>query len=304
MSNADKRKSRDDSELLASGLPTNFGDGAHRPSGLKGKLRRALSLSAAQSIEPVVGGEDEDGPEGSAAGKKKRRALFNAKLNASTDNISLSSTMSSASVVIRKLGSIGKLARRNSIAGITSVFKGKKGKDEDEGLTVVLYPHRRIRIDELITPQGLLTAEGKPEGSGDGAASPTKAKVHEIQEEARSEGMLDSKGDGAHQDGAEQKGGGPAVLAHCGGVRGPADPHGPGDGPEPRSHAGRPAPVGIRANAFAQAAGLRGGAGGGGVGAALSDAGLGFTPHIRGKRPNVLRVAQPRFFFSSLCSEK
>ncbi len=32
--------------------------------------------------------------------------------------------------------------------------------------------------------------------------------------------------------------------------------------------------------------------------------GLGFTPHIRGKRPNVLRAAQPRIFFSSPCSEK
>jgi hypothetical protein len=38
--------------------------------------------------------------------------------------------MSSASVVIRKLGSIGKLARRNSIAGITSLFKDKKDKDD------------------------------------------------------------------------------------------------------------------------------------------------------------------------------
>ncbi|KZV61813.1 hypothetical protein PENSPDRAFT_273753 [Peniophora sp. CONT] len=155
MSNADKRKSRDDSELLASGPPTNFGDGAHRPGGLKGKLRRALSLSAAQSIEPVVGGEDEEGPEGSAAGKKKRRALFNAKLNASTDNISLSSTMSSASVVIRKLGSLGKMARRNSIAGITSVFKGKKGGKEDDEDGVI--------VDEPPPPGDDLAAAGPAE---------------------------------------------------------------------------------------------------------------------------------------------
>lgn len=68
--------------------------------------------------------------------KKKSRAasLFNSRLNASTDNISLSSTVSSASVMIRKLGSMGKLARRNSLAGITSLFKDKdKDKDKDEG---------------------------------------------------------------------------------------------------------------------------------------------------------------------------
>jgi hypothetical protein len=36
--------------------------------------------------------------------------------NMSTDNISLSSTVSSASMMIRKMGSIGKLARRNRSA--------------------------------------------------------------------------------------------------------------------------------------------------------------------------------------------
>ncbi|PBK61949.1 hypothetical protein ARMSODRAFT_1025286 [Armillaria solidipes] len=67
--------------------------------------------------------------------KKKSRAasLFNSRLNASTDNISLSSTVSSASVMIRKLGSMGRLARRNSLAGITSLFKDKeKDKDGDK----------------------------------------------------------------------------------------------------------------------------------------------------------------------------
>ncbi|KAJ7058800.1 hypothetical protein C8F01DRAFT_1085312 [Mycena amicta] len=66
--------------------------------------------------------------------KKKSRAasLFsNARLNASTDNISLSSTVSSASVMIRKLGSMGRLARRNSLAGITGLFKDRKKKNED-----------------------------------------------------------------------------------------------------------------------------------------------------------------------------
>ena len=46
-------------------------------------------------------------------GKEKKRSMFRMK-NMSTDNISLSSTVSSASMMIRRMGSIGKLARRNS----------------------------------------------------------------------------------------------------------------------------------------------------------------------------------------------
>ena len=147
--------SRDDSELLEP-LPNAA---AIRSGGLKGRLRRALSLSASQAIDeesaspdspatssglasPVPGLQSNAADAGDAAStatkqaKKKRTALFNSRLNASTDNISLSSTMSSASVVIRKLGSIGKLARRNSLAGITSLFKDKKereGSDESGG---------------------------------------------------------------------------------------------------------------------------------------------------------------------------
>lgn len=167
---ADKRRSRDDTDLA--GMMESAPSASLPHKGLKSRLRRALSLSAAQAISEE---EDEDAspPKGSASrmnGKehataapgpssspsadsqlqsnapselgdnastatrktKKRRALFNSRINASTDNISLSSTMSSASVVIRKLGSIGKLARRNSLAGITSVFKGSK-KEKEEG---------------------------------------------------------------------------------------------------------------------------------------------------------------------------
>ena len=47
------------------------------------------------------------------AGEPKKRSLFRMK-NLSTDNISLASTVSSASMMIRKMGSLGKLARRNS----------------------------------------------------------------------------------------------------------------------------------------------------------------------------------------------
>ncbi|TXT13116.1 hypothetical protein VHUM_01517 [Vanrija humicola] len=63
------------------------------------------------------------------ASKAPKRGLFRLK-NKSTDNISLSSTVSSASMMIRKMGSLGKLARRNSLMGISKIFKDKP-KDED-----------------------------------------------------------------------------------------------------------------------------------------------------------------------------
>lgn len=141
--------SRDDSDLAAM-IEPNPGV---RSGGLKGRLRRALSLNAGNALNE----EDEDevakgklssrhvpsasmsspvtlaGDDESTATvqKKKSRSLFNSRLNRSTDNISLSSTMSSASMVIRKLGSIGKLTRRNSLAGITSLFKDKKDKEKE-----------------------------------------------------------------------------------------------------------------------------------------------------------------------------
>ncbi|KAI0308821.1 hypothetical protein OF83DRAFT_155566, partial [Amylostereum chailletii] len=150
MTAADKRKSRDDSELIAASPNPN--PELPKPSGIKGRLRRALSLSAAQTINEEASSSATGGTSGSMASgltgagdtgdaastatkttkKKSRTALFNSRLNASTDNISLSSTMSSASVVIRKLGSIGKLARRNSLAGITSLFKDKKEREDVE----------------------------------------------------------------------------------------------------------------------------------------------------------------------------
>lgn len=162
--------SRDDSDIAAM-MESSPHASALRSGGLKGRLRRALSLNASQTLseERDNEGEDDDAsikasalgrtptPSAKASGskapvskpvpglnddaesaatiqtKKKGRAasLFNSRLNASTDNISLSSTVSSASVMIRKLGSMGNLARRNSLAGITSLFKDKKNKDKD-----------------------------------------------------------------------------------------------------------------------------------------------------------------------------
>jgi hypothetical protein len=142
--------SRDDSDLRKIHDSTPGGS----RGGLKSRFRRALSFNALQEEEaetsskgkaPETHGETpvkseatgplHDSPDttSSTLPKKPRKPLFNSKLNASTDNISLSSTMSSASMVIRKLGNIGKLTRRNSLAGITSLFKDKKDKEGEEG---------------------------------------------------------------------------------------------------------------------------------------------------------------------------
>ncbi|KAG5636005.1 hypothetical protein H0H81_009432 [Sphagnurus paluster] len=165
---AERRMSRDDSDPMLDPTPSAS---MLRSGGLKGRLRRALSFNVAQSLKeeaeqsddesikassksktpaitsavgksgaPVRSSSDGNATDDSMATgptKKKGRAasLFNARLNASTDNISLSSTVSSASVMIRKLGSMGKLAKRNSLAGITSLFKDKdksKKKDKDK----------------------------------------------------------------------------------------------------------------------------------------------------------------------------
>lgn len=86
------------------------------------------------STNPPDSAVDDGSSTRAAQPKKKSRAasLFNSRMNMSTDNISLSSTVSSASVMIRKLGAMGKLARRNSLAGIASLFKDKdKDKEGD-----------------------------------------------------------------------------------------------------------------------------------------------------------------------------
>lgn len=101
----------------------------------KGAMVRRGSISTdeqdtAASIRPMgtkLGGE---GPRGG-----KKFGLLNGKLNSSTDNISISSTVSSASVMIRKLGQMGKIARRNSLMGLTKAFKSKdkSSTNEDDG---------------------------------------------------------------------------------------------------------------------------------------------------------------------------
>jgi Lon-like ATP-dependent protease len=112
---------------------------------------------------------------------------------------------------------LSKVHKVGVFAQVTSVFPvqgggqsggAKKGKDgenaeEEEGITAVLYPHRRIRIDELITPTGQTIPSPPPGTEGAGPANPVSdeaaneavkaasiAKVHDIQQEARDDGVL------------------------------------------------------------------------------------------------------------------
>ena len=154
-----KRLSKDDSELLP---PTVVASAlSARQSGLKGRFKRALAFNPPSSVDEHIDtsssighGDLSHNPANGSLGemegaspvtpvnagesvkstkpKSRAAALFSGKFNASTDNISLQSTVSSASVMIRKLGSIGKLARRNSLMGISSIFKDKN-KDKGEG---------------------------------------------------------------------------------------------------------------------------------------------------------------------------
>ena len=63
-----------------------------------------------------------------------KRSIFNRKFNSSTDNISISSTVSSASVMLRKVGNLGKLARRHSLMGLTNMFNKDKERDGRDGI--------------------------------------------------------------------------------------------------------------------------------------------------------------------------
>lgn len=69
--------------------------------------------------------------------------------------------------------SLDRVHKVGVFAQITSIFPaqsgGKDAKGEEEGITAVLYPHRRIRIDELITPM--------PEGAGHAAVRVADAEA-------------------------------------------------------------------------------------------------------------------------------
>lgn len=85
---------------------------------------RTRTISESNKVRPGESNEANEKP-------AKKHNIFNSKFNVSTDNISISSAASSASVMLRKIGSVGKLARRSSFAGLTNLFN--KDKERDSG---------------------------------------------------------------------------------------------------------------------------------------------------------------------------
>lgn len=104
---------------------------------------------------------------------------------------------------------LSKVHRVGVFAQITSIFSqqssskgpkdGKSGStgntntnEDEEGLTAVLYPHRRIRIDELLPPNGKGVQSERADGQ---ITTEQPAKVHDIQQEARDSGVVPEKND-------------------------------------------------------------------------------------------------------------
>ncbi|WFC96860.1 endopeptidase La [Malassezia brasiliensis] len=87
--------------------------------------------------------------------------------------------------------SLDRVHKVGVFAQITSIFpaqtSGKDAKGEEEGITAVLYPHRRIRIDELITPM--------PEGAGHAAVRVADAEAaRDAPSSEREHGVVDGAG--------------------------------------------------------------------------------------------------------------
>lgn len=61
----------------------------------------------------------------------RRFGILNSKMNSSTDNISISSTVSSASMMLRKMGNFGRLARKSSVRSLSNLFHRDNHDRED-----------------------------------------------------------------------------------------------------------------------------------------------------------------------------
>ncbi|PWN35492.1 ATP-dependent protease La [Meira miltonrushii] len=106
---------------------------------------------------------------------------------------------------LSKVHRVGVFAQITSIFSQQSASKGSKdGKggnttgnpnanEDEEGLTAVLYPHRRIQIDELLPPDGKRVQSEKADGQI--TTTDSSAKVHDIQQEARDTGVVPEKND-------------------------------------------------------------------------------------------------------------
>lgn len=181
-----------DRELRAATL-SKHGLGGTKSKSLSNKLRKALSMQAmAQSERDANEGSFSSSDEqprrpspmlassaasiagvpsaGSASvASGGRRLGFLRGANSSTDNLSISSTVSSASVMIRKLGNMGRSARRNSVMGLSKLFKDKERDPGSPGAT---------SKNTALTGVTQATAEVDRTGSEFPGMTPAAALVH------------------------------------------------------------------------------------------------------------------------------
>ncbi|EPQ27233.1 uncharacterized protein PFL1_05156 [Pseudozyma flocculosa PF-1] len=130
----------------------------------------AASISSRRSARPPLSSAN-DG----------KRSIFNRKFNSSTDNISISSTVSSASVMLRKVGNLGKLARRHSLMGLTNMFNKDKEREGREGFhndSFGTLPPAAAADDSAIgSATGAKAKKGKSKKASPATASITHATV-------------------------------------------------------------------------------------------------------------------------------
>ncbi|KAL7416812.1 hypothetical protein BDY24DRAFT_204682 [Mrakia frigida] len=130
------KKKKDLGKGKPSSSPVPSPSGSSLPTSKSSTQLRSVSSPAAppssSSTGPLTPSQFQVRDETTKASDGKgKRSMFNMK-NASTDNISIASAASSASMMIRKIGNFGKLAKRNSLMGISNMFKDKKGAIDDD----------------------------------------------------------------------------------------------------------------------------------------------------------------------------
>lgn len=95
----------------------------------------------------------------------RRFGLLNSKLNSSSDNLSISSTVSSASMMLRKIGSLGKLGRKSSVRSLSNLFH-RGPNDRGESIT----NHSNVSSDAVsefgVPGAAISSSKDRPKRSG------------------------------------------------------------------------------------------------------------------------------------------
>lgn len=114
------------------------------------------------------------------AAKTGRFSMLNPRANGSTDNLSISSTVSSASMMLRKIGNMGKLARRSSMMSLTKAFGRRKDDPDAEPDQAKLSKKDKKKAASSSASVSHATAE--VEASGDKGISPAAALARKHQQ--------------------------------------------------------------------------------------------------------------------------